>query len=349
MTEPQANDEQVLLETLEGDDEVEVRHYRIRVRRRLPGKRLDAYLAARFPDYSRTFIQRLIEAGGIELNGARVKRSYRVQQGDEIDARVPTLKTEVAEPEDIPLDILYEDAHILVVNKPADMVVHPSRGHARGTLVNALAHHCRNLSSVGGPLRPGIVHRLDKDTTGVILVVKNDRVHQEIARQFEYRETRKEYVAITEGQFELDGDLIDLPLGKHRTHKEMIAVRPDSGRPSQTVYEVVERLGPASIVRCFPKTGRTHQIRVHLAATGHPILADALYGRSDAVYASDLTGQPASATEEPLIARQALHARRLTIHHPVLCKPVMFEAPLPPDMRRLVAFLRERFGGQRRT
>lgn len=344
---PQDQDDQISVETLESDDDVELHVFEIHVRRHLPGRRIDAYLAGRFGDYSRTFIQRLIEAGGVQVNGGPVKRSYKVQPNDRIVAHVPVLRVEVAEPEEIALDILYEDDWILVVNKQADMVVHPSRGHTGGTLVNALAWHCRSLSQAGGPLRPGIVHRLDKDTTGVILVVKDERIHEEIARQFEYRETQKEYLAIAEGRIELDGDVIDLPIGRHRSHQERMAIRHDIGRPAQTRYQVVERLGNYTVVRCFPKTGRTHQIRVHMMAIGHPLVADSHYSHADALYPSDVTGEPATPDELPLLDRQALHARSLTLHHPVLDRDMTFEAPVPPDMQRAVDFLRAHAVGRR--
>lgn len=337
------DEDQVILKQLEADDDVEIRCYEILVRRRIDGKRIDAYLASRFKEYSRNFIQKLIEAGGISINGSPVKRSCKVRHGDVIEARVPTLRAEVAEPENIPLDILYEDDWIIVLNKPADMVVHPSRGHSGGTLVNALSYHCQTLSGVNGPLRPGIVHRLDKDTTGVILAIKEASVHEEIARQFEFRTVRKEYIAVVEGRLALDGDLIDLPLGKHRSHPEKQAVRHGVGRSAQTVYKVVERLGHYTIVRCFPKTGRTHQIRVHMMAIGHPIAADFLYSSADVLYPSDVLGEKSSPEEEPLLTRQALHARSLTIDHPVTKERMTFEAPLAPDMQRFVDFMRAHF------
>jgi len=188
------------------------------------------------------------------------------------------------------------------------------------------------------------VHRLDRDTSGVILIVRDGRVHEQIARQFEERRTVKEYVAVCEGAFELDGDLIDAPIGKDRRRPERMAVGGRNAKPAQTVYEAVERPGRFTVARCYPKTGRTHQIRVHLRHIGHPVVADALYGHRDALYASDLAGEEHRPDEEPLLDRQALHARRLTITHPGLGEEITIEAPLPPDMRRLIDALRQHAG-----
>lgn len=326
------------------EDGVEVRRYEFTIKSVLEDARLDSYLATRFPDYSRTFIKKLIDQGGITVNGEPVKPAYSPGKGDRVVCRVPVMKEDHVPPEDIPLDVIHEDRWILVVNKPPDMVVHPSRGHQSGTLVNALAYHCQNLSSGTGPLRPGIVHRLDRDTSGVIMVVKDDSVHQELARQFHDREVKKEYLAVCEGNVELDSDLIDVPLGQHRRHKEKMAVRWDAGKEAQTIYEVEERLGRFTVVRCWPHTGRTHQIRVHLQHIGHPIVADPLYGRRSRVYLSDLAAGDHHPALEPVLERQALHARRLTIHHPALDREMTFEAEVPEDMCRLIRLLRERAG-----
>jgi len=324
--------------------DVTVRTYEVSVGRGAYHRRIDAYLAARFPDYSRTFIKRLMARGAVAVDGRPVKPSYTPHAGDRIVISVPTLRAERIEPEDISLDILYEDDWILVVNKPPDMVVHPAKGHVGGTLVNAAAFHCSRLSGQGGPMRPGVVHRLDRDTSGVIILVKDESVHQEIARQFRARETRKEYVAICEGRFELDSDVIDVPIGPHAHVKEKMAVRPDVGKPARTVYEVVERLGEFTVVRCFPESGRTHQIRVHLRHLGHPIVCDSLYGRRDAIFLSELRGLEQQPAEEPLLERQALHARRLAIWHPVLKRRMRFEAAVPEDMMALVRALRAEEG-----
>ncbi|MFW6189573.1 MAG: RluA family pseudouridine synthase [Planctomycetota bacterium] len=323
------------------DEEVEVKRYEFDIPARHKGRRLDAYLAGRFEDYSRTFIKKLINNQGITVEGRPVKPAYTTSGGEHVVARVPVRTTAEIPPEDIPLDITYEDRWIVVVNKPADIVVHPSRGHQSGTLVNALVHHFEQLSDAYGPLRPGIVHRLDRDTTGVILVIKDRRVHEDIARQFEERETRKEYVALCEGRFELDADLIEAPIGRHRRNREKMAVNGRNARAAQTVYKVVERPGPFSVVRCFPRSGRTHQIRVHLAHAGHPIVADSLYGRRKLLYESDLTGGEHPPEEPPLLDRQALHARRLSIYHPAKEREMTFEAPLPEDISRTVEAMRQ--------
>ena len=328
------------------DDGVEIKRYEFPIAERHRGRRLDGYLSARFPEYSRTFIQALIQDGRITVNGAVVKPSYGPAPGDRVLALVPMQRHQEVPAEDIPLEILYEDRWLVAVNKPPDLVVHPSKGHQTGTLVNALVHHFDRLSGIYGPLRPGVVHRLDRDTSGVILVIKDDSVHEAVARQFEERSISKEYVAICEGRFELDGDLVDAPIGRDPHRRERMQVRPSSGRSAQTIYEVIERLGEFTVVRCRPKTGRTHQIRVHLQYVGHPIVADALYGVRDVLYPSDLTGGEHAPDEEPLLVRQALHARRITFVHPKLGEEMAIEAPLPPDMAGVIDELRRRAGSQ---
>jgi len=328
------------------DDAPEVQTYSFVIKPAHGLKRLDQHLASRFPAHSRTFMKRLIEEGAVTVNGAPAKPSCTPRPGDELVAHVPVTFVERVEPEEIPLDIIYEDEWILVVNKPPDMVVHPAKGHLSGTLVNAVAWHCKQLSRRGGELRAGIVHRLDRDTTGVILLVKNESVHESLSRQFEQRSIKKQYLAICEGCPELDSDVIDAPIGPHSRHVEMMAVRHDVGRAARTVYEVVERLGDFSIVRCFPESGRTHQIRVHLRHIGHPVVCDAAYGRREAICPADLTGSEPAPSEAPLLARQALHARRLRIRHPALGREMEFEAPVPRDMMALVDALRAR---QQRT
>jgi 23S rRNA pseudouridine1911/1915/1917 synthase len=329
-------------ETSTGDwSDVTIARHEFEIPGRNEGKRLDSYLAARFPDYSRTFIRDLIREGAITVNGRAVRPSYSPARGDQVLALIPARAHETVLPEDIPLDIVYEDEWLVVVNKAADLVVHPSKGHQTGTLVNALAYHFTQLSSVSGPLRPGVVHRLDRDTTGVILVVKDDRVHEAIALQFERRTATKEYLALCEGAFDLDCDLVDAPIGHDGRSRERMRVGGRDPREAQTVYEVIERLGAFTLVRCRPRTGRTHQIRVHLQHLGHPVVADPLYGRRRAVYLSDLTGEEHRPDQQPLLARQALHALRLSIHHPALGREMTFEAPMPEDMEQLLQSLKE--------
>ena len=340
-------DDETVFSQESGEDGLEIHCCEFTIKNTVPQKRLDSYLAAKFSQFSRTFIKKLIDENAITVNGHAVKASHSPRKGERVRCRIPAAPSETVSAEDIPLDIIYEDQWLLAVNKPPDLVVHPSKGHQRGTLINALLYHCQKLSSEGGPLRPGIVHRLDRDTSGVMVVVKDESVHRQIARQFHDRKVLKEYVAICEGQIELDSDLIDAPLGSHLRDEEKMAIRHDVGREARTAYEVVERLGNFTVVRCFPRSGRTHQIRVHLQHIGHPIVADSLYGHRDAIYLSELTGQESCPSEEPLLERQALHARRLTIYHPALRREMTFEVEVPEDMMRLIRALRERFAVRR--
>lgn len=312
----------------------------IKVNHDYKDKRVDKYLVSRFPDYSRTFIQGLINSGKIHTGNRAIKNSYEVKKGDVIAIELPELEGNEIEPEDIPLVIIFEDDHLLVINKPPDMVVHPARGHARGTLVNALAHYCNRLSGVNGPLRPGIVHRLDRDTSGVIIVAKTDQAHCRIAHQFENREVKKEYIAVVYGEMGFDSDVITAPLGRHVRFREKVDIRYDIGKASISRYEVVERYKGFTMVKVFPKTGRTHQIRVHMRHIGYPIVADSLYSRKDSLYMSDLL-QGDINDDNPLIERQALHAARIGFIHPVSNKLVEFEAQLPDDMTNLINGLRK--------
>ena len=328
------------------DGDLEARVHDFTVKPAHGRRRLDVHLASHFPEHSRTFFKRLILEGAVEVNGARVRPSFTPQPGDHVAARIPVVFTERVKPENIPLDILYEDDWIIVLNKPADMVVHPARGHHSGTLVNAVAWHCKQLSRKGGELRAGIVHRLDRDTTGVIMMVKDELVHEQVARQFEQREVEKLYVAVCEGEPALDSDLIDVPIGPHPRQVERMAVRYDVGRSARTIYKVLERLGAFGVVQCRIETGRTHQIRVHMQHIGHPLVCDPVYGRRESIRLSELTGGRPASDEPPLLARQALHARRLRMRHPVLESEMTFEAPVPPDMSALVEALRRLKGAR---
>ena len=253
------------------------------VKPRTDGKRIDAYLASRFTDYSRSVIQRIIEAEAVMVNGRAVKASYKVRAGDQVKVWLPELPDTTPVPEDIPIDVVYEDEFLTVINKPPGMVTHPAKGNWKGTLVNALQFHYDSLSTVAGADRPGIVHRLDRDTTGLLVVVKDELAHRRLALQFELREIDKEYLAIVYGVPERDSDYIERAIGFHPLSREKMAIRAieDGGKPAVTFYEVIERFRGYALIRCKPRTGRTHQIRVHLNHIGHPIVADKAYSGRD--------------------------------------------------------------------
>jgi 23S rRNA pseudouridine1911/1915/1917 synthase len=302
-------------------------------------RRLDKYLHGRFSNYSRAMLQNIIKADGVKVNGSPVRQSFKLSPGDIIEISLPNLPSRKIEPEQIPLNIIYEDDDIIVLNKQAGILVHPSRGHLHGTLVNALSFHTNKLSSGLGPLRPGIVHRLDKNTTGVMVVTKTPIAQWKIAKQFENRQTKKEYLAIVHGTPDLDADKINVPLGVHPKIREKYAIKPETGKQAVTFYEVLEQFRGYSFLKLFPRTGRTHQIRVHLSYLKHPIVADDLYG-GKLVYLWQLKdAEPA--VEEPVIGRVALHAYALEFKHPTTAKIVRFEAPLPPDMQNLLDLLRK--------
>ncbi|MFP4055510.1 MAG: RluA family pseudouridine synthase [Candidatus Brocadiia bacterium] len=313
---------------------------RFTVARRDAGRRVDQFLAASLDDFSRTFIQGLIRGGRVTVDGEAVKPSHILRRGERVEVAVDLAAGPVVPPQRVPLDVLYEDDDLLVVNKPPDMVVHPVRHRQRGTLVNALVEHTATLSSVGGELRAGIVHRLDRDTSGAIVAAKTDAAHAALAEQFQARSVQKLYLAIVEGEPELDADRIDAPLGRSRRNRQAVCVRPD-GKAASTVYRVRARYRGFALLAVELLTGRTHQIRVHLAHIGHPVVADALYGRRHALYRSELAGEQPAEDEEPLIERQALHAHRLAFDHPTTGQRMALEAPLPPDLARLIEALRE--------
>lgn len=320
------------------------------VRPRTDGKRIDAYLASRFTDYSRSVIQRIIEAEAVEVNGKIVKASYKVRAGDRVRLWLPDLPDLTPLPEDIPIEVVHDDEALTVVNKQAGIVTHPARGNWRGTLVNAIQFHYDTLSTLAGENRPGIVHRLDRDTTGLLVVVKDDQAHRKLALQFELREVRKEYLAIVYGVPERDSDYIERSIGFHPVTREKMAIRSvqDGGKPAVTYYEVVERFRGYALVRCKPQTGRTHQIRVHLAHIGHPIVADRAYSGRDKLTVADLLepsngsriDEAAPGADVVLIDRQALHAHGLRFIHPSTGKELALSAPLPADMSRTLDALR---------
>ena len=251
------------------------------VKKKYPSKRIDRYLVSRLQDYSRSAIQKLIKEGAVTVNNIAVKNSYEIKLKDVISIQLPVKSNSKIAPENIPLDIIYEDEHLMVLNKSPDMVVHPARGHASGTLVNALTFHCNKLSSISGPLRPGIVHRLDRDTSGIILAIKDEKVHKHIALQFEKREILKEYLAVVKGEIEFDSDKIDFPIGRHKKFRKKMAIRHDTGKSAVSLFEVMERFCGYTLVKITPETGRTHQIRVHMKTIGHPIVADSEYNSTE--------------------------------------------------------------------
>jgi 23S rRNA pseudouridine1911/1915/1917 synthase len=305
------------------------------------GHRLDAFLATHFPDYSRVHLRRVITAGGVTVDDRGGKPAYRLHPGQRITIVLPEIPRQAPQPEDIPLDILYEDEHVVVVNKPPGMVVHPARGHWSGTLASALQFHFGpTLSTTGGLSRPGIVHRLDRDTSGVILVARTDLAHSKLAKQFAARLIEKEYFALTAGGPPHDRDIIDCPIGFHPHVREKMAIRHDSeeSRPAQTYYEVLERFVGFAAVKLRPKTGRTHQIRVHLHHVGCPVLCDRQYGGRARITRGEIRRQPDD--ELVLLERQALHARRLRFLHPVTDAVLEVEAPLPADMAAVLDELR---------
>ncbi len=291
-------------------------------------QRLDIWLSRKYADHSRARWQALIKEGRVLVNGVASKASHILSSGESIDVYIPPPRTTELEPEEMPLDILFEDTDVLVLNKPVDLVVHPAPGHATGTLVHALLHHCDDLEGVGGELRPGIVHRLDKDTSGVMVIVKNERAMQAITEQFRERDVKKEYVAVVWGHPAPPSGTIDTSIGRHPTQRKKMTVDPPQGRRAVSHYQTVEILGDCAYVRINIDTGRTHQIRVHMAHLGYPVLGDSLYGRS----VKNRVPVP--------IPRHMLHAHRLCFTHPSTNQSLEFCAPLPDDMRRVIQALR---------
>jgi 23S rRNA pseudouridine1911/1915/1917 synthase len=305
------------------------------------GNRLDAFLASHFPKYSRVHLRRVIAAGGVSIDGRGGKPAYRLHAGQRVAVVLPPIPRESPQPENIPIEILYEDEHVVAVNKPPGMVVHPARGHWSGTLASALQFHFGpSLSAVGGLSRPGIVHRLDRDTSGVILVARTDQAHSALAKQFAARSIEKEYFALVAGSPMHDRDLIDCPIGFHPHVREKMAIRRDDAdsRPAQTFYEVLERFDGFAALKLLPKTGRTHQIRVHLHHIGCPVLCDRQYGGRAKITRGDIRRQ--AGDELVLLDRQALHARRLRFAHPETGQSMEVEAPLPADIAATLSELR---------
>ncbi|MFI5382178.1 MAG: pseudouridine synthase [Tepidisphaerales bacterium] len=349
-------EDQIEAETADADadTEADVEHYRFVPSRTLT-RRIDQYLVDRVPHLSRAGVQRLIDDDLVTVNGKPTKASYKPKAGDEIVMVAPPKPVSELIPENIPLDIVYEDEHFLALNKQAGLMVHPARGKWTGTLVNGLVFYGAKWSGVSGNWRPGILHRLDRNTTGIMLVAKSDEAHWRIARQFEKRTIQKTYVAICHGVPELLSDVIDLPIGRDRYVRERQAIRKEAngGRPAITIYHVEEKFedppelalvdsthekdqahpsvpGRFALLRLLPKTGRTHQLRVHMAARGRPLVGDTMYGGRNLEYG------------DFRFDRQALHAAEITLIHPGTLEPMTLKAPLPPDMERLLEILRSR-------
>jgi 23S rRNA pseudouridine1911/1915/1917 synthase len=300
------------------------------------GLRLDAWLARRLPALSRSRLQALIGAGRVRLDRAPVRAAQRVRAGQSAVVTVPPPAPAEPQPEDIPLRVVYEDDCLLVLDKPAGLVVHPGPGTARGTLVNALLARVSDLSGVGGVLRPGIVHRLDKGTSGLMLVAKNDAAHGALARQFASRTVKKEYLALVHGVPARASLEIDAPIGRDPANRKRMSTRAPRGRAARTSCSVAERFDGAALLRVVIHTGRTHQIRVHLASIGHPIVGDAAYGGTRTPSARKASAREALQS----LARPALHAARLAFTHPRTGERREFEAALPADIAEVLAALR---------
>jgi 23S rRNA pseudouridine1911/1915/1917 synthase len=315
------------------------KYFSIHVSEKDEGKRIDFFISETDLDLSRSQAKKLIEAGFFLINQKPTKPSHQLKAGDFVSGTVPAAESLSLKSEPLPLSILFEDPYIIVVDKPAGMVVHPAPGNPSGTLVNALLHHCKDLSGINGVLRPGIVHRLDKDTSGVMVVAKEDLAYHHLSRQFKNRAVEKVYLAIVHGEPQEDEGTIEAVIGRHPSERKRMSTYTRKGRPAITRWRALERLKGFTLLEISPRTGRTHQIRVHLSFVGHPILGDPVYGRS---------GRSGSIQDQALkecvkrMGRQALHACRLAFEHPRTGKRVEFEAPLPRDMEDVLERLRLR-------
>lgn len=284
--------------------------------RNTEGQRIDRYLSDELEDRSRSYIQKIMKEGYVKVNQKPVKSNYRLSFGDSVEVTLPEAKEPDIVPENIPLDILYEDQDIIMINKPKQMVVHPAPGHYSGTLVNALMYHCGDeLSGINGCMRPGIVHRIDMDTTGSLVVCKNDKAHQSLSEQLKVHSIRRIYVAIVHGNIKEDSGTVNAPIGRHPTDRKKMSTHCKNGRDAVTHYKVLERFGDYTYIQCELETGRTHQIRVHMASIGHPIIGDPVYGLKKDRF-SDIGGQ-------------CLHAAELTLTHPKTGERMTFSAALP--------------------
>ena len=315
----------------------------VTVEARAHGWRVDHYLSRLYPNYSRVLFQRAIDEQAVTVNGLPGKAARRLRVNDRLSIRLPAEPDNTLLPENIPIEVLFEDSSLAVINKPADMVTHPGKGNFRGTLAAAVQYHFDQLSSVAGELRPGIVHRLDRDTTGVIIIAKDNQVHHRLTRQFEARTVHKEYCAIVRGNIPRDADYIRTHIKPHpKAHERMIVCGPEgNAREAVTFYEVLERFRGFTYVRLKPETGRTHQLRVHMQSLRCPIVADRMYGGHDKLLLSELVADRETLGQDAtLITRQALHARAIEFRHPVSDQPLQFEAPMPDDMQQTLDALR---------
>lgn len=291
------------------------------------GVRIDRCLAEQFPEHSRSYLQKLLKDQLVSVNGKAVKANYRVQPGDRVEISFPEMRDPDILPQELPLDILYEDDCLLVINKPKNMVVHPSAGHNEGTLVNAVLAHCQgNLSGINGVLRPGIVHRIDKDTTGALLVCKDDNTHRDLAEQLKKHSIRRRYRALVWGNLREEEGTVDAPIGRHPIDRKKMAINYKNGKEAVTHYRVLERFGNATYIECRLETGRTHQIRVHMSSIGHPLLGDQVYGSGKNPWG---------------LQGQALHAMILGFVHPRTGEYMEFQAPLPEYFLGLLEKLRK--------
>jgi 23S rRNA pseudouridine1911/1915/1917 synthase len=314
----------------DAESDADVRHVHFKATK-TQTRRIDQFLVDRLPYLSRAGVQRLIEDGFITVNSKPTKASYKIKSGDSVDMVAPPEPVHDLVPEPIPLEIIYEDEHFLALNKQADLIVHPARGRWTGTLVNGLVFYGKKWSTCNGDWRPGILHRLDRNTTGIMLVAKSDEAHWRLARQFETRTIQKTYLAVVQGVPQLLADVLDLPIGRDKYVREKQAVRKEAngGRVAVTKYEVLEKFDKYALVKLTPKTGRTHQLRVHMSAIGHAMAGDTMYG-----------GRQFLAGEFKFV-RQALHAERITFIHPGTLLPMTLVAPLPTDLTELLRILRQ--------